>query len=250
MHIAGDHIRHDAFRQHRPRRSEGKTAKTVADVKDDTAPMRLQNILADAVAARHRRIRKRAEAMRQHIAGAQRLQHLFAAGRWKVDMRHHRQIEFFCHLDRQQQRRKAGTAARLRPHPRLDADDQIKVLLGKGQTFPTVQQPQILAFTHHHVLGETKNTGERDVQIGQNPRRCRFNDKFSQASKVACTGAARIDKRRGAAALGNGFRIHPQRGRAPIHMGMHVDQARRHDAPRHIANLPRRAAKIGPDRRH
>lgn len=90
MHVGGNHVWHNAFRQHGACRFEGKLPKAMANVKDDTSAMRLENILADTAATGYRRIRQRPKAMDQHGAGAQGFEHFFATGRRKVDMRHHR----------------------------------------------------------------------------------------------------------------------------------------------------------------
>jgi hypothetical protein len=65
-----------------------------------TAPPRFQHFLADLPVFLYRRIRKRAEAMRQDVPPAQARKHFEPARGWVVEMRHDWKPGLFCDLER------------------------------------------------------------------------------------------------------------------------------------------------------
>ena len=81
---------------------------------------------AGPVRRRHRRVRKRPEAVGQHVARAQPAQHLLARRRRLVDMRHHRHAQL---APRPRARCRAAPRRRrsadVATDPDLDADDQV-----------------------------------------------------------------------------------------------------------------------------
>ena len=106
----------DALSQHGAGGSEGKAAEAVADVEDDAAAASIQDVLADPAAADDGGVGEGAEALGQHVAGAQRLEHLFPAGRGEADMGHDGKVQILGHIDGEEERRKARAAA----SPRAD----------------------------------------------------------------------------------------------------------------------------------
>ena len=224
----------------RPERKP-KAAVAVADVEDDAALARRQDLLADRAVAADRRVREGSEAVGQHVARAQHVQHLVPRRRRVVDVRHHRQAQLVGHLDRQRQRRQAGIAAGLGADARLDADDDVRVLARRRAAFVRVEQPHVGALADHHVLGEGEDAGKRDVDVGQDARPGRLDHVLAEAGEIACAGAAGVDEGRRAAAPRDRLGVDAQRGAAPVDVRVQVDQPRRDDPSADVAHLARPA---------
>ncbi len=71
----------------------------------------------------------------------------------------------------------------------------------------------------------------------------------AEAGEIARAGAAGIDKGRRAAALRDNGGIDPERGPAPIDMGVQVDEAGHDNAAARIDDLRPAQRQIGPDSR-
>src|SRR6266404_5879735 len=99
----------------------------MADIEDDAALARFQYLVAHPAARRGRRVRIGTEAMRQHVALAQPLQHVAPARRREIEMGHHRQPDLLGDFERHVERRDAVLAAGATADPYLDADDEIAV---------------------------------------------------------------------------------------------------------------------------
>ena len=135
------------------------------------------------------------------------------------------------------ERHDARGAGRMAPDPHLDADDDVAVGIGHLDGVERRHQAQLLALAHQDPVREGEDAGVRDVQVGQDAHRAALDHVLAEAGEVAGAGAAGIDGRghaRGAAEL---LRIDAERGAAPVDVGVQVDQARRDDAPRHVADV-------------
>src|ERR1700726_299517 len=79
---------------------KAERAAAVSDIENYPAPPRFQHFLADLPVFLYRRIRKRAEAMRQDVPPAQARKHFEPARGWVVEMRHDWKPGLFCDLER------------------------------------------------------------------------------------------------------------------------------------------------------
>ena len=100
------------------------------------------------------------------------------------------------------------------------------MLLGHLQAFARVQQAHVAGLADHDGLGEREDAGERDVEIGQDADRRALDHELAKAVEVARPGAAGVDQGGGAGAPRHRLRAHAERGGAPVHVGVEVDQAR------------------------
>ena len=192
---------------------------------------RLQHLLLDRALLGGRRIGERPERMREHIAWPQPLQHLLVARRRMVDVAHQRHAGFVRHLQRNVERHRARVAGSAAPDAHLDADDHVAIGIGHLHRADRVHQPQLLALTDHDAVGEGVDAGMRHVQVGQDAHLARLDHMLAEAGEIAGTGAARIDCSRHARGAAELLCIDPERGGAPVDVGVQVDQAGRYDHP-------------------
>ena len=157
--------------EHSFRRAKAERTAAVTDVEDHATPPRFAHFLAYAPVRQHRRVGKRAEAMRQDIPSAQPRQNLEAARRRVVEMRHDRKPGLLGNFERHIERGDPGGAARIPPDAHLDAGDQIAVRLDDPHAFARIEKPQIGALADHYSGAEGEDAGERDVEIGNNAER-------------------------------------------------------------------------------
>jgi hypothetical protein len=95
----------------------------MSDIEGHAAFAREQRFLAHRAVAAQERIRKRPVAVREHVAGAQALEHLSAIRRGMIDVRHHGQTELLGDLDGHVERGDAARSPGAAAHAHLDADD-------------------------------------------------------------------------------------------------------------------------------
>ena len=106
-------------------------------------------------------------------------------------------------------------------------------------------QPHLLALADHHGLRETVDARERHMQIGEDAHFAALDHVLAEAREIARPGAAGVDRRGDAGAAAEVLRVDAERGAAPIHMGVQVDQAGRHDVALHVAHF-RRVGQVVP----
>ena len=160
-------------------------------------------------------------------------------GRRVIEMRHDRKAGFLGDLDRHVERCNAVRAAGDPADAHLHADDQIAVLVDHAHALGRIEQPDIDALPDHDRLAEGKDAGEGDVQIGQDADRRRLDDVAAESGKVAGAGAAGIDQGGGAAAPRDRGSIDPDRGAAPIDVGVQIDQPGRDEQADDVAGVVR-----------
>ena len=145
-------------------------------------------------------------------------------------MRHHRPAQPVGGLDRDVERGHAvgtrGVPADADFHP----DHDVAMVAAAQHRLLGVAHPDVQAFADHHVAREAEDPGERDVQVGEDPRARALHHMPAETQEVAGPGAAGVDEGRGPAAPRQGVGIHPQGGAAPVDMGVQVDQPRHHQA--------------------
>ena len=173
--------------------------------------------------------------------------HLEARRRRVIEMRHHRQPDLLGDLDRHVERGDPGIAAGAAPDPHLDPDDQVAVGVDDPDAFARVDEAQIGRLADHHRGGERKDPGKRHVEVGQDAQRRRLDDVPAKAVEIAGAGAARIDEGRRAAALRDSGGVDPERGPAPIDMGVQVDQPGHDDEAARIDDFRPRQRQAGAD---
>ena len=137
------------------------------------------------------------------------------------------------------QRRRAVDAARAAPDPHLDADDHVAVLVRDLDRLDRRHQPHLLALADHHGLGERVDAGERDVQVGEDAHRRRLDHVLAEAREVARPRAAGVDRGGDAGGAAEILRVDAERGAAPVHVRVQVDQAGRDDVALHVAHFGR-----------
>src|SRR5712691_8236300 len=164
-------------------------------------------------------------------------------------MGHDRQPDFVGDLDRHVERRRSGIAAGVAADPHLDPDDQIAIGIDHPDAFARVDEAQIGVLADHDRRGERKDAGKRHVEVRQDAQRRRLDDMPPKAMEIAGTGAAGIDKRRRAAARRERRGVDPERGSAPIDMGVQVNEAGHDNEAARIDDLLPAQRQTGPDRR-
>jgi hypothetical protein len=152
--------------EHSFRRAKAERTAAVTDVEDHATAPRLEHLLPYASVRQHRRVWEWPEAVRQDISTAQPRDHLEAARRRVVEMRHDRKPGLLGNFERYIERGDPGGAARIPPDAHLDAGDQIAVRLDDPHAFARIEKPQICALADHYSGAEGEDAGERDVEIG------------------------------------------------------------------------------------
>ena len=120
---------------------------------------------------------------------------------------------------------------------RLDADDDVAILLDHLDGVIGRQQAIIVVFPDHDPLGKREDSGEGNIEIGENPRLRAFDDMGAETGEVSGPRAARIDQGGHGTLARHRVRRHAKRRTAPIDMGVQVDQARRHQESRNVPLL-------------
>ncbi len=162
VHVRGDHVRQEAVLQHRHRGRETERAAAVADVEDHAAGTGLQHVLADASVGCGRGVGERAEAVRQDVAlarAASSPRRAAAAARRDGSStagRAARATSSAICIGTMPERAR-GVA----PDPNLDADDEVRLLLGDFQADAGVQQAEILALADAHVPVQARRCRRR-----------------------------------------------------------------------------------------
>ena len=100
--------------------------------------------------------------------------------------------------------------------------------LGDLQAGAGIEQADVAALADHDRFGECEDAGERDVEIGQDAHGGRLDHELPKPMEIAGARAARIDQGGGARAARDRLRAHAERGAAPIHMRVQVDQSGHH----------------------
>jgi hypothetical protein len=217
---------------------------------NDPLPWPMSNLTPRARLAHHvlhpalmivRRVRERAECMREYIARPQHLHHLLVRRRREVDVTHQRHAELVRSLQRDRERRRAVNAGRAAPDAHFDTDDDVAVLVRDLHRLDRGHQPHLLALSDHHGLGECVDPGKRDVQISKNAHRGRLDHVLAEASEIARPCATGVDRRRDARGAAEILRVDAERRAAPIDMRVQIDQAGRNDVALHVANFCRGA---------
>src|SRR5437016_9223005 len=164
-------------------------------------------------------------------------------------MGHDRQPDFIGDLDRHVERRRSGIAAGVPADPHLDPDDQVAVGIDDADAFARVDEPQIGVLADHDRGGERKDSGKRHVEVGQDAQRRRLDDVPPEAVEIAGAGAPGIDKGRGAAARRKLRGVDPERGPAPVDVGVQVDETRHDDQAARVDDFRPAQRQTGPERR-
>ena len=96
-------------------------------------------------------------------------------------------------------------------------------------------QPEVAAFPDHHPPGKPIDAGEGHVEESDNPDRRWLDHVFEKTRVIAGPGAAGVDKS-GAASARQNRRIDAERRAAPIDMRVQINEPRRDDEPRDVAD--------------
>ena len=121
----------------------GERAHAMADIERHSPLARRHHGRPDAPIGQHRGVRRRPEAMGQHVPWPQAGQHRVEPRHRPVDMAHHRQTGEFGRLQREMQRLDAVRAAGAGADADLDAAHEIAVLPGDPRADHRIQQPQV-----------------------------------------------------------------------------------------------------------
>src|SRR5919201_1716297 len=90
---------------------------------------------------------------------------------------------------------KKPLASIARADPDLDADDDVAIGIGDLDRIDRCHQPQFLAFADHHPRRERVDSGEGDVQIGEDAHFAALDHVLAKSGEIAGPGAAGIDRR-------------------------------------------------------
>ena len=213
----------------------------MADVEDHATCPRRGHVRFDRAIWRHRAVRLRAEAMGQDISAPHALHHFGPVRRRVVQMRHHAQPGGLGHAQGQVQRHDAALARAVAAEPDLDADHDIRVLARRIQAGLRVQQSELRRLAVREVAAEREDAGEGDVQERQDAHLRPLDHVAAEPRDIAGAGGPGVDHRGDAAGPGIGVRVHAERGAAPIHVGVQIDQAGHHHAAGDIPHIARRA---------
>ena len=112
-----------------------------------------------------------------------------------------------------------------------------RLALATSTALDRVHQPQLLALADHHAVGEGVDAGVRDVQVGEDAHLARLDHVLAEAGEVAGTGAAGVDRGGHAGGAAELLGVDAERGAAPVDVGVQVDQARRDDLARDVADV-------------
>ena len=220
----------------------------MTDIEDDPARTRLLDLAPHVASAIGRRVRKHAAAMGQDVAGAQPFENVFAPGRRRTDMDHHRQSQFFGCLDRDVERTDPDQFGYVAADPHFDATNEAGILARDLYAGAGVQQPQVGGFAHHETRAIAVDAGMGDIQERDDTQRARLDDEPSETREGACAGGAGVDEGRGAARAGDALGLDAEVGCTPIDMRVNVDQAGSDDLARDVLFAFRAGAReIGAD---
>src|SRR4029453_5061775 len=128
---------------------------------------------------------KRTERVREDIARPQTRDYLFIARRRLIDMRHHRHPDFLGDLERDIERYGARAARSARADPDLDADDDVAIGIGDLHRIDRCHQPQLLALADHHPRRERVDSGEGDMEIGEDAHFAALDHMLAKSREIA-----------------------------------------------------------------
>ena len=183
----------EAVGEHGARGLERERALAMADVEQHAALARLPHRPFHRALRGHRRVGKRPEGVRQHVAGTQPRHHLLIARRRMIDVAHQGHADLLGHLERDFERHDPGGAGGVQADPHLDADDEVAVGVRDFGRADRIHQPQLLALADHDAVGEAKDAGMRDMQIGEDAHLARLDHMLAEAREIAGAGAAGVD---------------------------------------------------------
>ena len=88
-----------------------------------------------------------------------------------------------------------------------------------------------------YALREGVDSGEGHMEVWQDAHRARLDDVLAEASEIARTRAAGVDAGRNRAAAREVLGVNAKRGASPINVRVEIDEARRDDEARHVADF-------------
>jgi hypothetical protein len=147
-----------------------------------------------------------------------------------TDMGHQGQVHGVRRLERQFQSPEAEVAGDEAADANLHADNAVAISFDLFDATVHRQHGGCGGFANLHVLVETKNTGERDVEEGENAVGRVRHHVVAKAVVVARAGAARIDHCRESRASRDHPGIDAEGGGLVIDVGVDVDEAGRDNA--------------------
>src|SRR5690606_5669031 len=157
----------------------------VAYVEDDAALARFNHIRPDAPRPVDRRVGEGPEAMGEHVAAAKSAEHLQAAGRRLVYMRHDRQLQAICRPECEVDRRNAPVSSGYAARAHLEPDDQVGMLATAIDCFHRIAKPQIPAFADHDAAGKAEDAGKGDIEVGEDADIRALDDMAAEAEEIA-----------------------------------------------------------------
>jgi len=196
MNVARNDIGHDALRQSDLCRVEAERAGAVADVKDQPGLVERDYVLAHmAVRANNAVLALRAEAMRENVTGSKEGKYLIERGRAAANMHHQREADGVCQFARHFQRADADAARRARVNARLDAEDDIPVLLDNAR-----RERDIAIFECRQFKRWSNQADGGEVEQGKGAHAVRFGDIAAEAGERIRARTADIEPCRHAGA--------------------------------------------------
>ena len=162
------------------------------------------------------------EAVGEDVARPQVLGDLGQQRRSLADVDHERQVDVVGQLARQLQRADAGAAGGVLVDARLDAEDDVAVLVDHLR-----RERHVAIVEIRQLPGRPDQANRGDVEQRKGANLVGLDHVAAEAGEVVGAGAADVEPGGDAGAGGDRIGVDAPVGRAPVDVGVEIDQARR-----------------------